>query len=252
MQGDDLNAATELPRLYGELAEWWHLLSDPADYAGEAASVRQWVAEFSTRPVRTLLELGSGGGNNASHLKAWYALTLVDRSPAMLAVSRALNPECEHIQGDMRIIRLGRLYDAVFIHDAIMYMTTEADLRRAMTTAYVHCREDGVAILVPDCTRETFRPETRHGGHDAPGRGGRRGLRYLDWTYDPDESDTTYLSDFAYLLRDADGRVRVLHDRHVMGLFGRDVWRHLLGETGFAVHSVLDGYGREVFIGTKR
>jgi trans-aconitate methyltransferase len=238
----------EMPSLYGELANWWYLLSDPADYADEAATVRRLLSEFSTRPVQTLLELGSGGGNNASHLKAFYSLTLVDRSPAMLAVSRSLNPECEHIEGDMRTIRLGRLYDAVFIHDAIMYMTTETDLQRAMETAYAHCRGGGVTILVPDCTRETFHPETRHGGHDGEGRA----LRYLEWIYDPDSGDTTYLCDFAYLLREADERVTVSHDRHVMGLFGRDVWFQLLGQTGFESHAVPDQYDRELFIGVKR
>ena len=29
----------------------------------------------------------------------------------------------------MRNVRLGRTFDAVFVHDAIMYMTTEVDLR---------------------------------------------------------------------------------------------------------------------------
>ena len=35
-------------------------------------------------------------------------MTLVDLSEEMLAVSRELNPECEHLQGDMRTLRLGR------------------------------------------------------------------------------------------------------------------------------------------------
>lgn len=56
-------------------------------------------------------------------------LTLVDRSPEMLAVSFALNPECEHVVGDMRDMRLGRVFDCVLIHDAICYLTTEAELR---------------------------------------------------------------------------------------------------------------------------
>ena len=47
----------------------------------------------------------------------------------MLALSRALNPECEHLAGDMRTLRLGRVFDAVFVHDAVCYMTTRADLR---------------------------------------------------------------------------------------------------------------------------
>ena len=78
--------------------------------------------------ARTLLELGSGGGNNASHPKASYACTLTDRSPEMLELSRSLTPECEHVHGDMRTLRLGRSFDAVFVHDALMYLTSEDDL----------------------------------------------------------------------------------------------------------------------------
>lgn len=103
-------------------------------------------------------------------------MTLVDLSPEMLAVSRALNPECEHLASDMRTIRLGRLFDAVFIHDAIMYMTTEIDLRAAMATVYLHCRPGGVALFVPDHVRETFTPSTEYGGPD----GEQRALRYLE------------------------------------------------------------------------
>jgi len=90
------------PRLYTDLASWWPLLSDPDgdDYAEEAAFARQVLIDACDAPPRTLLELGSGGGNNASHLKAHFQLTLVDLSPDMLAVSRALNPECDHVEGD--------------------------------------------------------------------------------------------------------------------------------------------------------
>jgi hypothetical protein len=174
-------------------------------------------------------------------------MTLVDRSPGMLAVSRVLNPDCEHIEGDMRTARLGRVFDAAFIHDAIEYMTTEADLRRAIETAFVHCRPDGAAVFVPDFVRENFRPGTQHGGHD----GGRRAMRYLEWTFDPDPSDTTYLVDFAYILHEEDGAVRVEHDRHVCGLFARADWLRLLREVGFQPKSLLDQYGREVFVAIK-
>ncbi len=87
-------------------------------------------------------------------------MTLVDLSEDMLAVSRELNPECEHLPGDMRTVRLGRTFDAVFVHDAIEYMTTEADLRQAIATAYEHCRPGGVAVLVPDDIAENFEPAT--------------------------------------------------------------------------------------------
>src|SRR3990172_4246630 len=138
------------PRLYSDLAEWFHLLTAPADYAEEAAFYRRVLADACAKPPILLLELGSGGGNNASHLKAHFQMTLVDLSPSMLAVSRALNPECEHIEGDMRSLRLGRSFDAVFVHDAIAYMTGESDLRSALETALVHCRPGGAALFCPD------------------------------------------------------------------------------------------------------
>jgi SAM-dependent methyltransferase len=241
------------PKLYRELALWWPLLSAPADYAEEAAFYRQVLTEACERPPRTLLELGCGGGNNASHLKAHFRMTLVDLSPAMLTVSRALNPECEHVEGDMRTVRLGRLFDAVFIHDAIVHITSERDLRRALETAFVHCRPGGAALFCPDHVRENFRPTTRHGGHD----GERRSLRYLEWIWDPDPSDTTYVVDMAYLLREEDGAVRVEHDRHLCGLFGREDWLRLLAKVGFEPrvlpfeHSDIEWQTHEVFVGVK-
>ena len=217
--------------LYTELAEWWPLLSAPEDYAEEAAFYWQALTAASERPVATLLELGSGGGNNASHLKAHACLTLVEPSSDMRAVSGALNPECAHVEGDMRTVRLGHTFDAVFVHDAVGYMTTEADLRDAMETAWVHCAPGGAALFAPDHVGETFHPAAAHGGHD--GDDGRA-LRYLEWTWDPDPRDATYVVDYAFLLRAADGAVRVAHDRHIEGLFSQATWLRLLAEVGFA------------------
>lgn len=153
-----------LPKLYTELADWWPLLSPPEDYAEEAEFYRQAIISACEFKPQTLLELGSGGGNNASHLKQHFEMTLVDISLDMLAISRQLNPECEHIEGDMRTIRLNRQYDAVFIHDAIDYMQSPSDLCSAISTAYSHCQPGGVALFAPDNTWESFQPSTSHGG----------------------------------------------------------------------------------------
>lgn len=216
-------------KLYSALAEWWPLLSSPADYAEEAAEYWRALSAHAARPIRHVLELGCGGGNNASHMKQWCQLTLTDVSPAMLAVSRATNPEAEHLQGDMRSLRLERQFDAVFVHDAVLYMRTEADLARAMATAFAHCVSGGVALFVTDSTRETWAPSTSHGGHDA----GARGLRYLEWNWDPDPADTEVAADMVYVLRDSDGTTRVESERHHLGLFPRATWLRLLEETGF-------------------
>jgi SAM-dependent methyltransferase len=216
-------------RLYGDLAPWFHLLTAPSDYAVEAARYEEAIlAELPE--ARTLLELGSGGGNNASHLKRRFTCTLSDLSPQMLSLSRTLNPECEHVLGDMRTLRLGRAFDAVFVHDAVMYLASEDDLRACLGTAFAHTRPGGVALFVPDCTRETFAPGTDHGGHD--GADGRA-LRYLEWTSDPDPSDTSFEIDYAVVLHERGQPSRVVHDHHVVGLFPEHTWLHLLEAVGF-------------------
>jgi ubiquinone/menaquinone biosynthesis C-methylase UbiE len=75
------------PRLYDEFASWWPVLSAPEDYAEEAEIIRRVLTESTLNKIETVLELGSGGGNNASHLKAHFKMTLVDISPGMLKVS---------------------------------------------------------------------------------------------------------------------------------------------------------------------
>ena len=90
-------------RFYGELAAWWPLISPPEEYAEEAAFAAALLRSASI-PVREVLELGSGGESNAVHLKADFAVTLVDVSEPMLEVSRALNPECAHACGDIRYL----------------------------------------------------------------------------------------------------------------------------------------------------
>ena len=279
------------PALYRDLADWWPVLSAPEEYAEEAQFYARTLAAASASPIRTVLELGSGGGNNALHLKQHFEMTLVDLSQGMLAVSRALNPECEHVPGDMRSVRLGiqrqtesasagvsvalepglqrqtesagagvsvalepgRQFDAVFIQDAIDYMATEADLLQALTTAFVHCRPGGVALFAPDHTRETFMPSTSHGGHD----GAYRALRYLEWTLDPDPADSTIITDMVYLLRDETQAVRCVVDRHISGLFSQADWLCLIGEVGFVaemlpfVHSEIEPGSMHAFLGYK-
>ena len=199
----------------------------------------------SPAEAKTLHEHGSGGGSLATHLKPYFTLTLTDRSPGMLAVSRRVNPDCEHLLADMRTLRLGRQFDLVLVHDAIMYATEPADVRATLATAAAHCRPDGVVAVLPDVVRETFAPGTDEGGYDASDG---RGLRYLEWSWDPDPADHTYVVDDAFLLRDATGVVQVLHDRHVEGLFPRSSWLGWFEEAGLTVESSIDRWNREVFI----
>ena len=245
--------STQAIRLYRDLADWYPLLTPVGEYAEEAAFYRRLFETHCQRSPRTLLDLGSGGGHNAAHLKAALACTLVDLEPAMLALSRRINPECEHIQGDMRSVRLERVFDCVLVHDAVSYMISRTDLARAILTAFEHTAPGGVAIFQPDFVSETFKTGAETGGSDANGRG----LRYLEWRWGPDSKTDMYVTDMAYLLRDVNGAVKAIHDRHIMGLFPRAVWLELISTAGFKPlvvpfeHSSYSDTGREVFLGLR-
>ena len=239
---------TTSPQLYADLARWWPLFSHPDDYAEEAAWILSALDEELQRRPEHVLELGSGGGNLASHLARHVRVTLSDLAPAMIEVSRRLNPDAEHVEGDMRGLRLHRSFDAVVIHDAIMYMTNVEDLVAALTTARVHLVPNGAMIVLPDYVAESFKSGVATGGHDARDGSGR-GLRYMSWAHPAEVGATAHDLDFAIMLREADGSVEFFHDRHRCGLFPRDAWCEAFLYAGVAPPSIRrDPWQRDVFI----
>ena len=181
-----------LPLLYRDLVSWYRLVDPPADHLDEATSYQVALERGASMRPETLLDLGCGGGHNAMHLKRRFQCTLTDLSEPMLGLSLELNPECEHLQGDMRTLRLGRSFDVVLVHDAVMYMTTEADLLAAAHTAFEHTRPGGAALFAPDVFSDTFVTSTEHLSEDE----GDRSLRGLIYSWDPDPADHTYRSEF--------------------------------------------------------
>ncbi|MDB1090013.1 class I SAM-dependent methyltransferase [Streptomyces sp. ACA25] len=234
-------------RLYGDLARWWPLIS-PVEVYEEDAAVAGSLFARAGRPVRQVLELGSGGGHTAFHLRSRYEMTLVDLSEEMLALSRRLNPGTEHRTGDMRDLRLGHAFDAVLVHDAIAYMTTPQDLAATFRTAYEHCRPGGVAVFFPDHLAETFQPSTECGGSDAEDGSG---ARYLAWSLPTAPGATTVRTEYTFTLREAGGRIRTAHETHLTGLFTAAAWQRQLTGTGFRVSSlrVHGEHGRTLFVG---
>lgn len=244
-------------RFYGDLASWWPLISPVADYAEEAEFVVSLLVDH-TPTVHDVLELGSGGGHVAFHLRDRFSLTLTDVSEAMLNQSRTLNPQCRHVAGDMRTLRMGATFDAVFIHDAIDYMLTIDDLRAALTTAFVHLHPGGVAVIIPDATVETFEPSQDHGGTD----GDNGSVRFLEWTHPPSPIDGVVETDYVFALRDHGEHagtkrgLRIVQETHRTGLFTRATWIDLFAEVGFRVERIVEEtnenrVGRDVFVAAR-
>jgi SAM-dependent methyltransferase len=198
-----MTSVTAEYRLYRDLASWWPLISPPQEYTEEAVYLSALLC----------------------------TLTLVDISPDMLEVSRRLNPECEHRLGDMRAIRLAESFDAVLVHDAIDYITSQDELRQVIGTAFAHCKPGGIALFVPDHVADTFAELTGSGG-GATDADGRRGS-FQERTWDPDPCDDWVQAEYQFTLRAADGTTEVVRETHRLGSFSEDTWQRALSQAGF-------------------
>ena len=115
-----------------------------------------------------------------------------------------------------------------------------------------HCRTGATAVFVPDHVADTFVPYADHGGTDAADG---RGVRYLEWTVDPDPTDTL---DHHRLLVPAPRRRRARSRSRTRptapGCSQRTTWLRLLTEAGFDADVVLERTTeprapREYFVG---
>jgi len=246
-----------LPRLYDDLAHLWPLLSPPEHYEAEAAVLQDIVKRYS-QPVQgerhSILELGAGGGHTLVHLAEDFDCTAVDLSAPMLEHCKRLVPNAEAVVGDMRSVRLDKIYSAVFIHDAIDYMLTEDDVKRTLETAAAHLEPGGLCVIAPTYTRETFTDgEVADDGTTTDAED----LTYFTYVHDPDPGDNVFEMILLYLIRDKQTRqVETIEDRHTCGLFSEDQWVKWMTEAGFEAEAGAADIGAEMpwvlFLGAKR
>ena len=232
-------------RLYSELAPWFHLLTHPPTTSRRRSSSRACSRRSADGEVATLLELGSGGGNNASHLKSRFELHAH-----------------RHLRGDARAqplaqprvrARPGRHADAP---------------ARARVRRRARPRRD----LVHDDRGRPARGDRDGGGARAAGRRGRcscptrRARRFARRRRDrrPRRRRRAQPPLPALDARRRSGRRHVpgrlrraaaragaadarVHDQHTEGLFSEATWRRLLEEAGLepVEHGVPDPYEGE-------
>jgi SAM-dependent methyltransferase len=247
------NRATGSPRLYRDLAWTWPIISPPEGYVGEAEDFVTLIREHARIPTRTLLDLGCGGGHNDATFRRHFRVVGVDRSPKMLSLARALNPDVEYHRGDMRSVRLRRRFDAVVIADSINYMLTERELRSAFTTGFLHLRRGGVLATYAEHEPGSFEQNrtvatthSRNGVH----------ITLVEHSYDPDPSDTTFEFTMVFLIR-RKGELEVHVDRHRNHLFPLMTWRRVIRDVGFELVELRRSFGEPgekqvpTFIGIK-
>jgi trans-aconitate methyltransferase len=226
-------------KLYRELAWLWPVMSPPQDYQPEAAAVHKLIRKHLPRQDKgsrpTLLELGSGGGHMLCHLREHYDATASDLSPAMLKLSRQLNPDVKHHKADMRTLRLRQAFDVVLIHDALGYMATLTDLKKAIRTASMHLKSGGVLVLLPDEMRETF---TDHqAATDVRETEDGTQITLVSHAQAVDTRLKQYDLTMLFMIQ-KDGQLQVEEDTHRCGLFDQSQWESAIIAAGLEVIAI--------------
>jgi SAM-dependent methyltransferase len=234
-------------KLYTELSWLWPMWGDPnTEYARYCEFVTNIIERGTQISVKTLLDIGCGGGKNLFNLKKRYVAAGLDISADMLYLAKELNPGCELVQGDMRRFSLGKKYDAILIDDAIGYMVTGEEIASVFRCAYDHLNPGGVMVVTPEFTEEFVQNETMTYKGEKTIDGKHIEVVFIENNYDPDPEDDTYESTLVFLIRE-NGKLRIESDNHTLGIFNSDTWRTLLRNAGFSFSEYLYKEGTRVY-----
>lgn len=242
---------------YNELAWTEDFLADASEYENEVGEYINMIKSAAKKPVHTVLHLGCGAGGHDRYFKKHLKVTGVDISVGMLNKAKAVNPEIEYIEGDMRTIRLDRQFDCVVIPDSIDYMVSLDELKQAMQTSAIHLKPGGVLLIVGK-TEETF----KNNNFAYTGVKDDIHVTLLENNYINPYVSNTYEITMVYLIRHK-GKLTKYIEESVAGLFSQSTWDNALRKSGFIMekrnfdgiydHYLLGGgeYPLTIFIGTK-
>jgi len=173
--------------------------------------------------------MGSGAGVYDWVFKRSFTVTGVDLSLGMLEKARTTHPDIEYLEGDMRTLRLNRLFDAVAIPDSIDYMVSLADFQQAIQTAVEHLKTGGI-LLIAGKTEETF----QNNNFAYSGEKNSVHVTLLENNYINKFRPNTYEATLVYLIWEQ-GELTIHTDHHVLGLFPLETWEKVFDNAGLTM-----------------
>src|SRR5262249_36650527 len=140
----------------GDYSQYYDLFYADKDYAAEAAFVGNIIRRH--RPnASSIIEFGCGSARHAVEFaRAGFWITGLDRSAAMIergqnriaALDPALHPKIKLMQGDARVVKSSKLFDAVVsLFHVVSYQTTNDELEGIFRSARMTLVPDGLFVF---------------------------------------------------------------------------------------------------------
>ncbi len=117
------------------------------DRTPEIDRIRSYISRYQPG-ARTVLELGCGTGALLAGLAGSFAVSGVDRSPAMLALAARAVPGAQLLQADITAVTVPSRFDVVIcMFDTLNHVTTADGWLAVFRTAYEQLSDGGLFVF---------------------------------------------------------------------------------------------------------
>ncbi len=139
--------------VFERYANFYDNLYEDKDYEKECNFIKKIFELYSTKEIRSILDLGCGTGSHAFVFAGMgYSVTGVDQSESMLniATTKAAdkNLDIRFQRQDIRNLNLSQQFDAAIAMFAVMgYQVSNKDFEDALVSVYNHLSPAGLLIF---------------------------------------------------------------------------------------------------------
>ncbi|HNW34529.1 MAG TPA: class I SAM-dependent methyltransferase [Candidatus Ozemobacteraceae bacterium] len=127
------------------------------EYAPEAAKVKTLLTRHGVLAGADLLVLACGTGGHIPYFRDDFHVSGLDLSEDMLAKAREKFPDIRFHRGNLIDFELKAEFDAMIcLYGSIGFVKTVSNLRASMQRLRAHLRPNGVALITPWSTQESF------------------------------------------------------------------------------------------------
>lgn len=150
---------------FAAYSQYYDLLNKDKDYQTEADYIHRLIQRYNSN-ASSILELGCGSGNHATHLtNKGYSITGIEQSQTMLeqAVAKHI-PGFHPLLGDITNFRIDRQFDcAISLFHVISYLTNTTALVNCFINVEKHLKSKGIFIFDVWYSPAVYtqKPETR-------------------------------------------------------------------------------------------
>ena len=137
-------------RFYNELASLYDFICTPENRRRDVQVLQKIIRRHLKSQGNSLLDVACGTGLEDLYLKKKFRVTGLDLNEEVLRIARKRNPEIGYVRGDMRNFRLNTSFDVITCFDAMCYLQSYRESRRALGNFYHHLKPGGLIIFYID------------------------------------------------------------------------------------------------------